>query len=49
MLAKRGRVKERTNQSAPELIASTPNDIWSTDITYLPGPILGLFFYLYVV
>lgn len=21
----------------------------STDITYLPGPVLGLFFYLYVV
>ena len=49
MTTKRGRVKRRTNQSAPELVAEAANDIWSTDITYLPGPVLGLFFYLYVV
>ena len=49
MLTKRGRVKERKNHPAPELVASVPNDIWSTDITYLPGAIKGIFYYLYVV
>ena len=49
MLAKSRRAKIRRNKSAPELIAAAPNDVFSTDITYLPGPALGLFFYLYVV
>lgn len=32
-----------------ELVATAPNQVWSWDISYLPGPIRGLFFYLYLV
>ncbi len=30
-----------------EYVASGPNQVWSWDISYLPGPIRGQFFYLY--
>ena len=29
--------------------ASEPNQVWCWDITYLPGPIKGLFFFLYLI
>ena len=29
--------------------ASKPNQVWCWDITYLPGPIKGLFFFLYLI
>jgi transposase InsO family protein len=32
-----------------EKIATGPNQVWSWDITYLPSPVLGRFFYLYLV
>lgn len=32
-----------------ELVATGPNQVWSWDITYLPSPVRGLFFYLYLV
>ena len=32
-----------------ELVARGPNQVWSWDITYLRSPILGVFFYLYLV
>lgn len=32
-----------------ELIAHAPNQVWSWDITYLKSPILGSFYYLYMV
>lgn len=36
--------------SRPEpLVADGPNQTWSWDITYLPSPVKGLFFYLYMV
>jgi len=39
-----------TNRSRPEeYVATAPNQVWSWDITYLRSPILGVFFYLYVV
>ncbi len=46
---KRGRAKRTTKKSAPQLVASAPNEIWATDITWLPGPIVGMFFYLYAI
>lgn len=32
-----------------ELVATGPNQVWSWDITYLPSPVRGVFFYLYLV
>ena len=30
-------------------MATGPNQVWSWDITYLPSPVRGIFFYLYMV
>ena len=46
---RRGRSKRPTKRKAPQLVASAPNDIWATDITWLPGPVVGMFFYLYAI
>lgn len=32
-----------------EKVATGPNQVWSWDITYLPSPVRGIFFYLYLV
>jgi putative transposase len=32
-----------------EYVATAPNQVWSWDITWLPGPIRGTFFYLYLI
>ncbi len=32
-----------------EHVAAAPNQVWSWDITWLPGPIRGTFFYLYII
>ena len=29
--------------------ATGPCEVWSWDITWLPGPVLGMFFYLYLI
>jgi putative transposase len=48
-------VRERRNllrhphYHKPELIASGPNQVWSWDITMLPGPAKGTRFHLYVI
>ncbi|MBL8723723.1 MAG: IS3 family transposase [Planctomycetes bacterium] len=48
-------VRERRDQlrhpsySKPELLATAPNQVWSWDITKLPGPRKGSHFHLYVV
>ena len=48
-------VKERRNQlrhpvyTAPELLATKPNEVWSWDITKLKGPEKWSHFYLYVI
>lgn len=55
LLRSRGEVRERRNQAShparvkPELIAETPNQVWSWDITKLPGPAKWTYFYLYCV
>lgn len=48
-------VKERRRQTQhpkyvkPQLIANSPNQVWSWDITKLLGPVKWTYFYLYVV
>ena len=48
-------VKERRDQvrrppyTAPELLATRPNEVWSWDITKLLGPSKWTYFYLYVI
>jgi transposase InsO family protein len=34
---------------APSHTATGPAQVWTWDITYLPGPVRGLFFYLYLI
>jgi putative transposase len=55
VLAEHGQVRERRNQLRhpvyvkPELVARQPNQVWSWDITKVPGPQRGVYFSLYVV
>jgi len=48
-------VRERRDQlrhpvySKPELLATSPNQVWSWDITKLLGPVKWTYFYLYVI
>ncbi|MBC6458287.1 IS3 family transposase [Actinomadura sp. HBU206391] len=54
-LRAREQVRERRAQARheakkkPQLEARTPNEVWSWDITKLPGPVRGRFFDLYVM
>lgn len=48
LLAPRGAAKPRTVSRPDELLTTGPNQTWSWDITYLPGPVKGTFFYLYM-
>ena len=55
ILHERSEVKERRLQrthprhAIPRLVARSPNDVWSWDITLLRGPTPRQFFYLYVI
>jgi transposase InsO family protein len=49
LLKHRESSRARQNSRPKEYVASRPNQIWSWDITYLRGPILGQFYYLYLV
>ena len=49
LLHHRGRRKESKSKPLSTHYATAPNQLWSWDITYLPGPIKGVFFYLYLV
>jgi len=50
LLKHRGPAKAPTKRHRPPVkIADGPRQLWSWDITYLPGPIRGTFFYLYVI
>ena len=55
LLSAQGEVRERRNQlthpryQAPELLATTPNQVWSWDITKLRGLVKWTYYYLYVV
>jgi putative transposase len=48
-LAHRGPSRPRKARKPDEHVASTANQVWSWDITYLRGPVRGAFFYLYLV
>ena len=55
VLAANQEIRERRDQlrhpaySAPELLATAPNQVWSWDITKLLGPTKWSYFYLYVI
>ena len=48
-LSHRQKSKPRSVKKPQALVATTPNQIYSWDITYLPTMVRGLFFYLYLV
>lgn len=49
LLAHRGRAKAPERRPPRAHIATRPEQVWSWDITYLPTPVRGLFFYLYLI
>jgi putative transposase len=55
ILAAHDELRERRNQlvhpkyTAPELLATGPNQLWSWDITKLKGPTTWSYYYLYVI
>lgn len=48
-LEHRGPARPATHRRPDELVASGPNQVWCWDITWLPSPIRGKFFYLYTI
>lgn len=48
-LAHRERSRPATSSRPSEQVATGPNQVWSWDISWLPGPIRGTFFYLYLI
>lgn len=48
-LTRRGRAKAPEPRATPSHRATGPNQVWSWDITYLLSPVLGVFFYLYLI
>jgi putative transposase len=55
ILREEGMQQHRETSRAPannrpsELAATAPLQVWSWDITYLPSPVRGMFFYLYMM
>jgi len=47
-MAHRLRAKPARSKKPREQVATGPNQVWSWDITYLPGPVRGTFFFLYL-
>jgi putative transposase len=46
----RGRAKPPVRRKPPTSYkASAPCEVWTWDITWMPGPIAGMFFYLYLI
>ena len=46
----RGRSRKPQSFNPPQgFCATRPNQVWSWDITWLPAPIRGMFFYLYMI
>lgn len=41
--------KPRARQAPPRHCATAPNQIWVWDISWLPGPVKGTFYYLYMI
>ncbi len=50
MLKHRGRSQEPGKHAKPtSYTATAPNQVWTWDITYLNGPVKGMFYYLYLI
>jgi putative transposase len=49
LLKHRGRMRPRQSKSPTTHIATSPNQVWTWDITYLPGPVRGIYFKLYLI
>ncbi len=47
-LTHRGRAKEPQSKPLASHCATGPNQVWMWDISWIPGPIRGLYFYLYL-
>ena len=45
----RGRVKKSYSKPISTHYATGPNQVWMWDITWLPGPAKGIYFYLYLI
>ena len=46
----RGRAKPPVQRKPPTSYqASAPCEVWTWDITWMPGPVAGMFFYLYLI
>jgi putative transposase len=45
----RGRSQAPQKRTVSGHCATQPNQVWSWDITWLPGPVKGLYFYLYLI
>ena len=45
----RGRSKAPEKKEAQTHVAKAPNQVWCWDITYLRGPVKGLYYYLYLI
>jgi putative transposase len=46
----RGRARRPLRRKPPASYqASAPCEVWSWDITWMPGPVAGMFFYLYLI
>ena len=45
----RERSRPPTSRRPQEHVATGPNQVWAWDITYLPGPVRGRFFFLYLI
>jgi putative transposase len=45
----RGRTQRPENKPLSSFCATAKNQVWSWDITYLNGPIKGLYYYLYLI
>ena len=48
-LKHRGRSRAPSRRTIPRQRAKGPNELWSWDISYLPGPVSGMYFFLYLV
>lgn len=48
-VCERRRQRSHPNYKKPELLAESPNQVWSWDITKLKGPRTWTYFYLYVI